>query len=300
MNSSGRIVRHRVLLLIMMLILILSTACGSSSKSESPRPASAPQPAAKTAAPAPANGNAKPLPELRKVIETAQVTLETKDLPTTESRVRERLSARKGILNSANVTLDGNGRRTGNFTLRIPAGQLQDFVNELASLPDVIVRQRSISSQDVTEEVVDITARLENMQRHEKRLREILATANTVEEVLKVEKELATVRTQIESTTGKLKALSGKIEMSTLQLRISEVAVITETNFFGKLKAILRDSWVAAGDVVLYLIATVIVLSPIGILAVGILWWWKRRQKAKMLSNQFPYVNNNPPPPAPK
>ena len=300
MNSSGRIVRHSVLLLIMMLILILSTACGSSSKSESPRPASAPQPAAKTATPAPANGNAKPLPELRKVIETAQVTLETKDLPTTESRVRERLSTRKGILSSANVTLDGNGRRTGNFTLRIPAGQLQDFVNELASLPDVIVRQRSISSQDVTEEVVDITARLENMQRHEKRLREILATANTVEEVLKVEKELATVRTQIESTTGKLKALSGKIEMSTLQLRISEVAVITETNFFGKLKAILRDSWVAAGDVVLYLIATVIVLSPIGILAVGILWWWKRRQKAKMLSNQFPYVNNNPPPPAPK
>ena len=300
MNSSGRIVRHSVLLLIMMLILILSTACGSSSKSESPRPASAPQPAAKTAAPAPANGNAKPLPELRKVIETAQVTLETKDLPTTESRVRERLSTRKGILSSANVTLDGNGRRTGNFTLRIPAGQLQDFVNELASLPDVIVRQRSISSQDVTEEVVDITARLENMQRHEKRLREILATANTVEEVLKVEKELATVRTQIESTTGKLKALSGKIEMSTLQLRISEVAVITETNFFGKLKAILRDSWVAAGDVVLYLIATVIVLSPIGILAVGILWWWKRRQKAKTVSNLPPYVNNIPPPQSPK
>ena len=298
MNSFGRIVRHSVLLLIMMLILILSTACGGGSKSESPRPASAPQPAAKTAAPA--NGNNKPLPELRKVIETAQVTLETKDLPVAESRVRERLAARKGILSSASVTLDGNGRRTGNFTLRIPAGQLNDFVNELASLPDVIVRQRSISSQDVTEEYVDISARLENMQRHEKRLREILATANTVDEVLKVEKELAAVRSQIESTTGKLKALSGKIEMSTLQLRISEVAVITETNFLGKLKAILRDSWVAAGDVVLYLIATVIVLSPIGILVAGIWWWWKRRQKARIRSNLPPYVNNNPPPQSPK
>ena len=301
MNSSGRTIRHSVLFLVMILILVLSSACGSSSKSESPRPASAPQPVAKTAAPAPANGNSKPLPELRKVIETAQVSLETKDLPATEARVRERLAARKGILSSASVTLDGNGRRTGNFTLRIPAGQLNDFVNELASLPDVIVRQRSISSQDVTEEFVDITARLENMQRHEKRLREILATANTVEEVLKVEKELATVRSQIESTTGKLKALTGKIEMSTLQLRISEVAVITETNFFGKLKAILRDSWVAAGDVVLYLIATVIVLSPIGMLTAGIWWWWKRRQKAKALSNIPPHIiNNNPPPQAPK
>ena len=300
MNSSGRIVRHSVLLLIMTLLMILSTACGSGSNSDSPRPASAPPPAAKAAAPAPANGSTKPLPELRKVIETAQVTLETKDLPATEGRVRERLAARKGILSSASVTLDGNGRRTGTFTLRIPVGQLHDFVNELASLPDVIVRQRSISSQDVTEEYVDITARLENMQRHEKRLREILAKANTVEEVLKVEKELATVRSQIESTTGKLKALTGKIEMSTLQLRISEVAVITETNFFGKLKAILRDSWVAAGDVVLYLIATVIVLSPIGMLTAGIWWWWKRRQKAKALSNMPPHINNNPPPQSPK
>ncbi len=294
MCSSRRLVRRSILLLVMLLILILTVACGSGSKSESPRPASAPpQPAAK--ATVPANGSVKPLPELRKIIETAQVALETKDLPATEGRVRDRLSARKGILSSANVTLDGNGRRTGNFTLRIPAGQLLDFVNELASLPDVIVRQRSISSQDVTEEVVDISARLENMQRHEKRLREILATANTVEEVLKVEKELATVRTQIESTTGKLKALSGKIEMSTLQLRISEVAIITETNFFGKLKAILRDSWVAAGDVVLYLIATVIVLSPIGVLVAGIWWWWKRRQKMKTMSNPPPYASNQPP-----
>ena len=295
MYSSRRLVRHSILLLAMLMILILTAACGSGSKSDSPRPSSAPQPASKTAAPAPANGNIKPLPDLRKVIETAQVTLETKDLPATEGRVRDRLSARKGILSSANVTLDGNGRRTGTFTLRIPAGQLQDFVNELSILPDVIVRQRSISSQDVTEEVVDVSARLENMQRQEKRLREILATANTVEEVLKVEKELATVRTQIESTTGKLKALSGKIEMSTLQLRISEVAVITETNFFGKLKAILRDSWVAAGDVVLYLIATVIVLSPLGVLVAGIWWWWKRRQKMKTMSNPPPYASNQPP-----
>ena len=135
--------------------------------------------------------------------------------------------------------------------------------------------------------------RLENLQRQEKRLREILATANTVEDILKVEKELSTVRTQIESITGRLKALTGKIDLSTIQLRISEVTVMTETNFWGKLQGILRDSWVAAGDVVLYLIATVIVLSPLALLTAAIWWGWRRRQKAKQA------VRSSIPPPSP-
>ena len=154
-------------------------------------------------------------------------------------------------------------------------------MNELATLPDVVVRQRSISAQDVTEEFIDISARLENMQRHEVRLREILAKANTVEEILKVEKELATARGQIESVTARLKALSGRIDFSTVTLRISEVTVITETNFFGKLMAIIRDSWVAAGDVVLYLIATVIVLSPLALIVAAIVWYWRKRRKLR-------------------
>jgi hypothetical protein len=92
-----------------------------------------------------------------------------------------------------------------------------------------------------------------------------------------------------------LKALTGKIELSTVQLRISEVVVMTETNFWGKLKGILRDSWVAAGDVVLYIIATVIVLSPLALL-VALLWWvWQRRQKAKQTGRI-----NIPPPEPPK
>ena len=217
----------------------------------------------------------------RKVIETAQVTLESRDLPATETKVFDLLAKRQGKVDSSNVTLDGNGRRNGSYTLRIPAGQLREYVNELATLPDVVVRQRSISAQDVTEEFIDISARLENMQRHEVRLREILAKANTVEEILKVEKELATARGQIESVTARLKALSGRIDFSTVTLRISEVTVITETNFFGKLMAIIRDSWVAAGDVVLYLIATVIVLSPLALIVATIVWYWRKRRKPR-------------------
>ncbi len=284
MNICKESLRPLVFLFVGLWLLILTTGCGATSKNEVARPAA--QPSVKSAAPpaagAPTTSSPKSPPsEMRKVIESAQVTLETKDLPATEKLVLDLLSKRQGILGSSSVTLDGNGRRNGNYMLKVPSGNLQTYVNEIASLAEVVVRQRSLSSQDVTEEFVDVSARLDNMQRHEVRLREILAKANTVEEILKVEKELATVRSQIESTTGRLKAMTGKIEMSTVQLRINEVTVMTETNFFGKLNSIIRDSWVAAGDVVLYLIATVIILSPLVILVAAIWWWWKRRSKSK-------------------
>ena len=284
MNTCKESLRPLVFLFVGLWLLILTTGCGATSKNEVARPAV--QPSVKSAAPpaagAPTTSSPKSTPsEMRKVIESAQVTLETKDLPATEKLVLDLLSKRQGIVGSSSVTLDGNGRRNGNYMLKVPNGNLQIFVNEIAALAEVVVRQRSLSSQDVTEEFVDISARLDNMQRHEVRLREILAKANTVEEILKVEKELAAVRAQIESTTGRLKAMTGKIEMSTVQLRINEVTVMTETNFFGKLKSIIRDSWVSAGDVVLYLIATVIILSPLALLVAAIWWWWKRRAKSQ-------------------
>lgn len=274
-----------VVILLLSFLLLLLSGCGSSSRSDNIRPASSPAPPAAKTAPAAmstnAGGGGKSVEVSRKIIETGQLTLETRNLIAAESKIFQLLEKRQGIIESSNVSLDSNGRRNGNYSLRIPAGKLNDFINELAALSDIVVRQRSISSQDVTEEFIDISARLENMQRHENRLREILARANSVDEILKVEKELATVRGQIESTTGRLKALTGKIDMSTLKLRINEVVMVTETNFGGKLMAVVRDSWVGAGDVVLYLVAAVIVLSPLGLIIILAVWWWKRRQKAK-------------------
>ena len=289
MFRTWRLARRLVVAIVISIILAGMVGCGGAAKTESTRPAAAPAAKSNVATPpaAGASNDGKQPAASRKVIETAQVTLESRDLPLTESKVQALLAKRQGKMDASNVTLDSNGRRNGTYTLRLPVGQLRDFVAELAAIPDVVVRQRNLSAQDVTEEFVDISARLENMQRHETRLREILAKANTVDEILKVEKELASVRGQIESTTGRIKALSGRIDLSTVSLRISEVSVITETNFGGKLQAIIRDSWVAAGDVVLYLVASVIVLSPLALLVAVIVWFWRKR-RSKQQQRQYP------------
>lgn len=283
---SASIVKPAIVMgLMFIFFLLVLSGCGSSIRNDSVRPPTRPEASvAKNAPPAitanSGTGN-KSIEGPRKIIESGQLTLETKNLNVTEAKVFDSLQKRQGLIESSSITLDSSGRRNGNYSLRIPTGKMQEFMLEIAAIPDVIVRQRSISAQDVTEEYIDITARLENMQRHEVRLREILAKANSVEEILKVEKELATVRGQIESTTGRLKSLSSKIDMSTVKLRISEVSVVTETNFGGKLVGIIRDSWIAAGDVVLYLVAAIIVLSPLTLIVLLAVWWWKRRQKTR-------------------
>lgn len=279
--------RYAALIIFVLFMSASIAGCGSSSKSEAPIPRTestsvkssvpgAPAP------PSPAGGSAvnkTPAADVRKVIETAQVSLETRDLPTVEAKIIVLLESKNGKIDVSNVSVDSNGRRNGNYTLRVPQGQLQAFVKEISSTPDVIVRQRNISAQDVTEEYVDINARLENMQRHEMRLREILAKANTVDEILKVEKELAAVRTQIESVTARLKTMTSRIEMSTVNLRISEVSLATESNYGGKIMRVVRDSIVGAGDVVLYLIAFVIISSPL-VLIIGLcVWYYRRKQK---------------------
>ena len=283
-RQSSR-VTSSVMLTVAFLIVTFLFGCSNSAGRESQTTVpAAPSvnnstPAATPAMPAAGTPVGAKAQEMRKIIETSQVTLETNDLSVVEKLALQALDKRQGKIDASNVSLDNTGRRTGNYTLRIPAGQLQDYTAELAAIPDVIVRQKNISAQDVTEEFIDINARLENMQRQELRLREILAKANTVDEILKVEKELANVRGQIESVTGRLKAMTGRIDMSTVQLRISEVSLLAESNYWGKLRGIIRDSWVGAGDVLLYLIATVIVLSPIAILAAVIFWLWRKRQK---------------------
>ena len=286
--------RYAALMVLVLFVTIISFGCGSSSKSEVPIPRTE-STAVKSSAPgapapaAPAGGNAvnkTPSADARKVIESAQVILETRDLPLVEAKITAMLESKNGKIDVSNVSVDSNGHRNGNYTLRVPQGQLQAFVKDISAIPDVIVRQRNISAQDVTEEYIDINARLENMQRHETRLREILTKANTVDEILKVEKELAAVRAQIESVTARLKTMTGRIEMSTVNLRISEVTLATESNYGGKIMRVVRDSIVGAGDVVLYLIAFVIIASPIAlIIGVGI-WFYRRKRKSVMVNSQ--------------
>ncbi len=268
------------LLILSLTALALTLAlygCGSGTRQDS---AGAPR----TAGEMKAQSQESPVSQ-KKVIETANVTLETANLAVVEKQVMSLVEQNQGRMDTMNVSQDSNSQRRGSYTIRIPQGKLQQFIDSLTALPDVTVRQKSISGQDVSEEYIDINARLENMQRHETRLRELLARANSVEEILKVESELSRVRSQIESTTGRLKNLTGRIEMSTLNLSVREVNANYWSNYSHKLKNAFNEGIIMAGNVLLAIITGAIGLAPLFAFLAVLAWLWRKRKAFKLKKN---------------
>jgi predicted nuclease with TOPRIM domain len=81
---------------------------------------------------------------------------------------------------------------------------------------------KNIKSEDVTEQYIDLKARLENAQREEKILLDFLNKATNVKDMLEIEKELSRIREQIEYYTGQLKYLESRIDYSTITIELSE------------------------------------------------------------------------------
>ena len=86
------------------------------------------------------------------------------------------------------------------------------------------VSDESISRADVTMEYVDIEARLKNMQEHENVLRTMWARAKDVEDLIKIEGELARVQGEIESLTAQKKVMDNQIQLATITLSMTEKA----------------------------------------------------------------------------
>ncbi len=93
--------------------------------------------------------------------------------------------------------------------MRIPADQLFAVLEELRSLGNV--KRDTLDSDDVTMRYIDLEARNRNLQRQEERLLDVLDRAETIEDVLQVEKELARVRGDVEAYTAEFRFVTASI-----------------------------------------------------------------------------------------
>ncbi|UGV40697.1 DUF4349 domain-containing protein [Methanococcoides orientis] len=166
----------------------------------------------------------------RKVITTSDVSLEVKDAPEAVDSIGNIALEYDGYVSSSSVydTYYGDSESmSGYITIRVPTAEHDTVLDRIEALGKVT--SKSTSGVDVTEEYIDVEARLSNMEKQEQRLQEILEMATTVEEVLEVEKELGRVRGEIESLTGRLNYLNDRIDFSTISVSVSEPRNITHS-----------------------------------------------------------------------
>ncbi|PKN47110.1 MAG: hypothetical protein CVU59_03970 [Deltaproteobacteria bacterium HGW-Deltaproteobacteria-17] len=101
--------------------------------------------------------------------------------------------------------------------IRVPSALFFDYVREVEKMG--IVVQRTISSEDVTEQFADLTLRLGNLKVMRTRLIALLELAKTVEDRLAIERELSRVNGEIDAISGRLRMLQNLVDFATIQLQ---------------------------------------------------------------------------------
>jgi len=153
----------------------------------------------------------------RDVISTASMSIEVDVVPEAAASVRMIAEANGGFIE--NLSTSGVGsRQSASITLRVPQDRFDSVVEQLSRLGDV--PNQHISSEDVTEEFIDLKARLNASTREEQSLLDLLARADSVADVLGIERELSRVRSQIERLQGQINFLQSRIDLSTIYISL--------------------------------------------------------------------------------
>ena len=118
----------------------------------------------------------------------------------------------------------GSEEASASLRLRVPAAKLKAAVGALEELGTVT--HRNISSEDVTEQYVDVEARLKNKLALRDRLKQLLDKATGVKDVLAIETELNRVQADIDSMTARLKVLKGQVDLATIEVSFTRKAIL--------------------------------------------------------------------------
>lgn len=213
----------------------------------------------------------------RKLIKNGSLEFKTEAVKKTKLEIEKLCKEFNAYISNENENNYGE-RLQYNQTIRVPAEKFDLLLTKIEGLASKI-DTKNISTQDVTEEFIDVEARLKTKKELEQRYLEILKQARTVEEIISVESQIANVRAEIESMEGRLQFLKNQVALSTLNVSYYEV-IGTDFGFAGKLGESLKGGW----ENLLSFIVFIITLWPFAIALVLTVIWWRRR-KSKNGSN---------------
>jgi hypothetical protein len=190
---------------------------------ESPKDGTGGPPAAPKQAAAPKAGEpGKDDTVQRKIRYTAIVDVVVKDLDAGQLEVERIVAEAGGYVARSEITGSAGTRRTGTWTLKIPVDKYRAAVMALAALGNTL--RNSSDSEDVTEEFVDLEARLRNLRAEEETLNKLMKdSAFKLDDVLKMREQIVKTRGDIERAEGRLKYLSSVTSYSTVNLTLQEI-----------------------------------------------------------------------------
>jgi hypothetical protein len=218
----------------------------------------------------------------RKIIKTGYITLTVKNVQESIDKIVSLIGELGGYIVSSNKSDDPDYVR-GDVALRIPAEKYDDALAKIRVLA-IKVPTENTNSQDVTEEYIDLQARLKNLEATEAQYLVLLNKASTVQDILNVQRELSNTRSQIESLKARIQYLDKTTTMSLINVHLQEEKTITANNWSAS------DTFVGAvnglktfGQAIVNVLIWIGIFSPLWII-VGLVVFFVLRASKKAKS----------------
>jgi len=209
----------------------------------------------------------------RKLIQSVDMQFEVKDLESSTNKIKKAIKQYGGFISDMNQ--DSRGYSMNNsLSVRLPSQHLDDFTSIVES-ESIFTDHKKINADDVTEEFVDISARMKTKKEVRDRYIAILRDrAENVSEVLDAEEKIRRIQEEIESIEGRLKYINDRVAFSTVRLNfyqktehIAKKSTIYEKSFFTKAMEGLGNGL----EMIQLLILAFINIWPITIIAIVVI-----------------------------
>lgn len=225
----------------------------------------------------------------RKIIRNANLTMEVNSTTETQHRVTSIAESHGGfVVTSESRQREANepSQRTLDIKLvvRVPAASFGAVLDQFRGLA-INLREENVAGQDVTEEFIDLEARIKTQRALEVQFLEIMKEARTVADAMEVQRQISDVRTDIEKLEGRKRFLENRASMSTITVNLEtprHIAVST-TGFGRSLRDAVSESIDLASGLLLFIVRLLIIMVPIAVfvlLPLGLVFrYFVRRQK---------------------
>jgi hypothetical protein len=161
------------------------------------------------------------LPADRKIIFSGTLVVEVRDFDVARTALTALLRTHGAFFAKTDVTGDSGKKRAGTFTIKVPVEHFQPLIESLAALGNPVKNQTD--SQDVTEEFVDVAARVKNLKAEEEVLNKLLKdVAGRLDDVFRIREQIRNNRGEIEKAEGRMQSLAKLAALSTINLTLRE------------------------------------------------------------------------------
>ena len=159
------------------------------------------------------------VPIKRKIIKTAEVRMEVKNLAKSSKDVQALVERYNGFVSNLNMA-NSNYELSAQISLKVPAKDFQTLLDSIKKQA-IFLNYERIHTDDVTEEYVDIQTRLKTKKEVRDRYIDILRNkAKNVKDILMAEDKIRVIQEEIEAAEGRLKFLSTNVSLSTVSVEL--------------------------------------------------------------------------------